>query len=328
MKDMVVIRQSIVVILVALSLAGCSGISQVKDTISKYNQGIHSVSSTEMNFFRSAQSAECTADFYGKANRWARGVDKNPNIDGICMPQSITDERIKVHQATMDKITLYADTMKALISSDNDRALNLNSKELVNRINSILRTCPIFNLSAGSDIEMVIVNISQMGLNQRKINEVKAAAQKMEPYLERVIKRLEKENIIVAQGINTHLAEIRKDVEQLLKKDKQKGIVRFLNFVQARRIVQSANPFGMTPVSRTKGAMDPQKDPLTVALNLNKALEAVITANKALTSADNGNIAASINDLVLRAHTMESIQKTSWNPFFEILQYSGMGASS
>jgi hypothetical protein len=325
---MVVFRQGIVIALLAFSLAGCAGISQVKDTITKYKQGIHSVSSTEMSFFRSAQTAECTADFYGKASRWARGIDKNADISGICTPQNITDKRIRARQAMMDKITLYADTIEALISSDTDESLCFNSKELVDRMNAILKTCSFFDLSAGNDIEMAVFNLSQMGLNQRKITEVKAAAQKMEPFLESVIKRLKNENIEVAQDINVHLSDIRKDVKRLLEEDKQKGMGKFLNLVQARRIVQSANPFGITPISRTKGAIDPHKDPLSVALNLNRALEAVLAANKALVRADKGDIVASVRDLISRAHTMESIQTTTWQPFIEILQHGGSESNS
>jgi hypothetical protein len=42
----------------------CGGLKQIQDTIARFDQGAHSVSTAEMNFFRAVQTADCTNQFY------------------------------------------------------------------------------------------------------------------------------------------------------------------------------------------------------------------------------------------------------------------------
>lgn len=310
----------IVVVLVGLSLAGCAGLSLVQDTIKKYRQGVHSISSAEMNFYRSAQTAECTSYFYKNASKWAEGTVKEFDISGVCIPQTITDERIIRQQELIDKIILYADKIDALASSENDKTLSNNAKEVTEKIESILKTYDIFDLSAGTEVEVAIVGISEMGMDRKKLTEIKKAAKKMEPYLETVIKKMKEDNLALAAGIETHLSDIRKSIEKVLAKDRKTGIRRLLNLVEARHLLQTASPFGRTPLVQTKGAENKKKVPKTVALKLNNALDAVLLANRAIVNADTGSIAASVKNLVFQTQALDSIQLDQWKPFVKILQ--------
>lgn len=315
-------RLGIMVALVAVSVTGCAGFSHIQGTITQYQKGVHSVSTTEMNYLKSTQMAECAADFYEKAGKWANGINRNFDITGSCAPKVMTDERIKNHQSQIDKITLYADTIKTLASSHNYKTLGYNTKALAEKINTILTAYPVLGVTAGQNIEDALVGFSEMRLEQRKLFEIKDAASKMQPYLEDIIKKLKDENIVSAQEIGVHLYDIRKVLEQMLKKDKRTGITRFSDLIEARRILQSANPLGKVPLSQTPGSADPKTDPLRVALQLNKALDAVLTANKAIITSDTsgGGILTSVEGLASRAKDVQSIQSEPWHPLIEILQ--------
>jgi len=262
---------------------------------------------------------ECTADFYKKANDWALGIEKKFDITGLCTPQIITDKRVKAHKALMDKISLYADKIELLASSSNGKILEQNTKDLADKMNSILTTYQILDLSAGSHIEIAIVGISKIGMDHKKITEIKKAAIKMDPYLKSVINKLKNENIVLAQAINDNLEDIRQDLELMLEEDKQKGLAKFLNLVEARRILQSANPFGTTPLVQTKDSADPRKNPVEVAQKLNKALDAILAANNAIIHADLGSIEISVKDLISQAQAVQSIHDGEWQPIMKIL---------
>ncbi|MGA2223597.1 MAG: hypothetical protein ABSH41_04045 [Syntrophobacteraceae bacterium] len=289
--------------LVGVSLAGCAGLTQIEDTITKYDQGAHSVSAAEMNFFKSVQTVDCTSQFYLQAIGWANGTEHNFYINGICTPTILTDDQIKTRQALMDAITLYADKMAALASRDDSKTLDTNSQKLASNINNMAKQHQFSALPVAADVEAAIIGISDMVLDQKKFAEIKKAARDMQPDLQTVVMTLQKENIIFAQGIASKIDRIEAALRPLVAAEKQRGMVSFLDLLEARRILQSANPFSTTSL-----AADPDKDPQNVALQLNKALDAVLNANKAIASAGTGGIIASVNDLIARAQAAQSIQ--------------------
>lgn len=295
--------------LIGMSLAGCAGLTQMQDTMTKFDQSTHSVSTSETNFFRAVQAVDCTSSFYWQAIEWARGNSKNFDIVGNCKPSILTDDQIKTRQALMDAITLYADKIEALATDDNDKTLNADSQTLAGNINSIAKQHKFSDLSTAAAVEAAVIGISDMVLDQKRFTEIKKSAMAMDSYLTTVVTALKQENIIFAQGIASKIDNIDLALKPIVAAILEKQTMeRFSAVVDARRILQAANPFGTTPLSQTNGAADADKDPQNLAIQLNKALDSVLIANKAIANASTGGIIASVNDLIARAQAVQSIQ--------------------
>ena len=297
--------------LVGVSLAGCAGLTQIEDTITKFDQGAHSLSTAEMNFFRAVQTADCTSEFYFQAFEWANGTKDNFDISGNCTPTILSDDQIKTRQALMDAITLYADKMEALASHDDNKTLDNNSQQLASSINNMAKNDPKLSSAfpVATGVEAAIIGISDMVLDQKKFTEIKGAAKDMEPDLETVVMTLQKENITFSLGIASKIDNIEGILRPIVAEThKQRGKMSFFDVVESRRILQSANPFGTTPLSQSTGAADPAKDPQNAALQLNKTLDALLNANKAIASAGTGGIIAAVNDLIARAQAAQAMQ--------------------
>lgn len=307
---MITFWRSVVCALVGVSLAGCAGLTQMEDTITKFDQGAHSLSAAEMNFFRAVQTVDCTSSFYLQAIGWVNGIEHNFDISGTCTPTILTDDQVKTRQALMDTITLYADRMETMASRDDDKTLDTNSQKLAGNINDMAKQHEFSSaFPVATDVEAAIISIAEMVLDQKKFTVIKTAAKETEPHLEKVIKALQEENKTFAQGIASKIDNIEGGLRSIVANThEQRSKMSFFDVVQARLILQSANPFGTTPLSQTTGAADPSKDPQNAALQLNKALDAILNANKAIASAGTGGIIAAVNDLVSRAQAAQAIQ--------------------
>lgn len=303
--------RSFVGILMGLSLAGCPGLSMMQQSILQFDQGAHSLSTSEMNYFIAVQSVDCTAGFYLQAINWANGPGSNFDISGVCTPTILTDAQIKTRQALMDALTLYADKMAALASPDSNKALDANSQKLAENLNALAKQQKFSDLSLASSVEAAIIAISEMALDQKKFKEIKTAAKEMNPHLTAVVSALEIENNVFAQGIGSKLDSIEMNLRPLVaSQTKSDPMSRLMDVVEARHIMQTANPFGTVPLTKTEGAADPSKDPNNVALRLNKALDSMLNANKAIANAGTGGIIAAANDLIARAQAAQRVQSS------------------
>src|SRR5580698_1882225 len=60
--------------MIGLGLAGCSTVAryaQVEDTISKFDQGVHTVNVSQMALLRQVRTADCTRNLYQQAFQFA-----------------------------------------------------------------------------------------------------------------------------------------------------------------------------------------------------------------------------------------------------------------
>jgi hypothetical protein len=117
-----------------MTIAGCAGLGAIQDSVTKFDQGVHSASTAQMSFFRAVQVADCTNQFYTHTYDWAMGKG-NFDLTGVCQPEVLTDDQIRIRQALMDALTLYADNMVTLASSDDNKTLDSNSQKLSGTLN-------------------------------------------------------------------------------------------------------------------------------------------------------------------------------------------------
>jgi hypothetical protein len=298
-------------IILITAITGCSGLSQIKDPISKFDQGVHSASTAQMNFFRAVQIADCTNQFYNQTADWAIEKRGTFNLSGVCKPAILTDDQIKIRQALIDAITLYADKMATLATSDDNKTLDSDSQKLSATLNSMATAHGFTSLKVAAGVEAAIIEIANMKLDQMRVAQIKESAAKMQPNLENIVASLKAENTNFAVLVASKIDGVKVTLKAVvLDASAQRGSMSFFDVVEARRIMQSVNPFGLTPLANTEGAADPNVDAQNVAMQLNKALDAVLNANKAIATAGEGGIIVAANDLIARAQTAQTIQAT------------------
>ena len=295
---------------ISLFLFGCNGLTQMQDTISKFDQGAHSVATGQMKFFRQVQIADCNDQFYSNAFEWSTKQTDKLDLSGNCSPTILDDKQIKDRQALMDSITLYVDKIQTLATSDTNKTLDSNSQNLATQLNGLAKTHGFTNISLAAGVEAAIVAITEMALDQRKFNDITSAAKEMSPSLIKIVDSLKFENNVysialagkvdhVQIQLKTAIAEARKasawesnkaaeDEEKTTKSQKGTSARSFLDVITAREIVRSINPLGTSPLTVTKDSTDQNMDPQNVAKQLNASLDSLVNANNALVNAGTG----------------------------------------
>lgn len=329
-----------VYIAAVLLLAGCSGLTQMQDTISKFDQGAHSVATGQMAFFRQVQIADCNNQFYSAAFNFSIKQTEKLDLTGTCEPTILDNNQIKIRQALMDSLTLYVDKIQTLATGDSNKTLDTNSQNLAGQLNGLAKSHGFgSSLSIAQGVEAAVIAITEMALDQRKFNDLKSAASAMNPYFLKVIDSLKAENNNFAIGMASKMEQIeiplhtavavardnavkacQDECDQSGKKNGSKsnsseciqncnysGARSFLDVITAREVVRSINPLGASPVSVAEGNADPKLDPRNVAKQLNASLDALANANDALANAGTGGVIAAVNDLIARAQHANNI---------------------
>lgn len=296
-------------ILSVLMLTACSGLTQLQDSISKFSQGTHAVSTTEGGFLRAVRTADCSNQFYQQAYSWATGKTQNFDIAGTCKPTVLTDDQLERRQVLMVAITLYADQMAALATSDNDKSLDANSQNLASKINALAKQGGVKDLSIASEVESAVIAISQMVLDWKVQSDIKMTAKNMDPQLSKIIDAIKSENTNFAAAIDGKMEAVEVTIRPIVATAPHNATTaRFFSVVQARSVLQSANPFGLPPLAATPAALDPSLVPDVAAAQLNSALDGVAKANQAIANSSTGGIVAAVNDLIARAHAAQAMQ--------------------
>lgn len=309
--------------------------TQMQDTISKFDLGAHSVATGQMAFFRQVQVADCNNQFYSNAYKFSIKQTDKLDLTGSCEPTILDTKQIKNRQALMDSLTLYVDKIQTFSTNDDNKTLDANSRSLATQLNELAKSHGLASsLSLAEGVEAAVIAISEMALDQRKFNDVRNAAKSMAPYVEKVVESLKTENNIFAIGMASkmdqvepqlHLAvlESRETVVSACKDkcehsaqiNKSKcsqncdysGARSLLDIIAAREVVRSINPLGASPIAVAVGNEDPKLDPRNVAKQLNASLDALVNANDALANAGTGGIVAAVNDLIARAQNANNV---------------------
>jgi hypothetical protein len=292
------IRSVAVATAIGVSLSACSGLTQMQDSLSKFDQGTHAVASAQESFFGNVQAFDCTTQFYAQTQSWAVGASTDFDLTGSCTPTLISNNQIAIRKNLLDAISLYADKLQALASSAEDKTLDGNAQSLASKLNNLASSHGLIaaDASIGSDVEAGIIAISEMALDQRRFNDAKSAAKEMAPNLSAIVKQLKSENISFVSAVQSKrgLLEIKlRSVISTIPANNPSE--RFASVISARHLYMSANPFGAE--SLTSASAQPTPD----ASALNNALDGLVKANDAIATAGQGAIANEVSDLVSRA---------------------------
>jgi len=297
-------------LLATVALSGCSGLTQMQDTVSKFDQATHAVASDQMTFLRQVQAADCANQFYTAAASFATKQTDALSLTDRCDPTLLTNEQIGVRQRLVDAITLYADKIQAIATNDTNKTLDKNAQNLAGKLNALVKSRGPSNAAPIAEgVETAIVAISEMALDQRRFTDVRSAARAMQPHVTRLIGALQDENTLFAQGMASKLQQLEIQLHLALARSRDdQGPRSFLDVIAARNLFRSADVLGAPPGTRSESAgHDADADPLNAAKQVNAALEAVVNANDALANAGTGGAVAAVNDLVVRARHAKDI---------------------
>jgi len=293
-----------------LSLAACTGLSpqrdigavagltQIQDTISKFDQGAHSISTSETAFLRSAQTADCNYQFYTAAFVFANDPDRIPKIsltlETPCTPNVITPHQLEERQKLMEAIVLYADQIQAVASSGSDKALSANSKSTAAELNSLAKSQNLMTGTGSSivtDLGQAVAGLTAIVLAPQQLSDIKTAAASEAENLSIVVNYLKQENTALASDMAGKTGALADILDTTLAKEKRAGDPNLLlDAVYARSILQNGDA-----------------DPVNTTKQLNVTLDSLVAANEAIANAGTGGIVADVNALIAQA---QAIQKT------------------
>jgi hypothetical protein len=299
---------------IALSIIGCSGVTQLQDTMSKFDQGAHSISSSEMTFLKSAQTADCNYQFYTSAFEFSNNSSAVPTnslmVDAPCSPDVLPNQDIVTRQHLMDAITLYADQLQAVASNDADKKLSTNAQSTAASLNSLAKQSKLLTGSATpivAAVEAAVIGLSDMVLSGVQLSDVRKAASSQSDNLATVVSFLKQENTQLANNMASKSGALENIFDTTISQQKKNGNRDLLlNALAARQFIQNSNPLGTsTMVTGSSGAV---ADPTSTVQQLNAALDSLVTANDAIATAGTGGIVAAVNDLIARAQAAQAME--------------------
>lgn len=294
---------------VTAMLSGCSSMTQLQGSVSKFDQDTHAAATDEVSFLRAVQTADCDNQFYSNSYNFAVGSTNSLDLSGVCTPTILTDNQIKIRQVLMDAITLYADKMQALSTNNDNKTLDTNSLKLANQIRSLATQHGLSGVPEASAVESSIIELTDMVLDKKRFSDIQHTAKAMAASLAKVVVDIKTENTILAIGISSKTQQLEPELQLVVKSARsQRGPASFFDVIEARRLMQSTDPFGAAPVAATAGAFDHETNPQSVAERLNAALDAVVNANQAIAIASTGGIIASVDDLTARVKAAQTLQ--------------------
>lgn len=275
-----------------LPLSACSGLSQIQDSVGKFDQSAHELAVAEIGFFGDLRAADCAYQNYYRISQalYSNGAVVLPPQ---CQPSILSDSQMEQRRRLMDAITLYVDKMQALASDDSDKKLTDNSEKLAGELNSYAKRGGFNSLSAAGAVEAAVTAVGEMVLDQRRFRDLKNAAAGMEPQLRQVVAALQAENTADLAGLASKAGGIEISLHTILATEQRKrGLAPLADVLAAQSIVRDSQALVY-------------KDE---ASRLNAALDALVEANHAIATAGTGGVMAAVNDLVARARAARTMQ--------------------
>jgi hypothetical protein len=305
-------RLAIPLALAAL-LSACSGLTQLQDSLSKFDQGAHVVASSQATFFNGVHSVECEAQFYAGAYAYSKDDSVPIDLRGKCAADKLflNSAQIAIRQKMLDALTLYADALQALGATGDDKSLDTNLQAAAGNINTLATNSGLSKAdgSIATDVEAAIVGLTNMILDQKKKTDIQAAAKSQQANLAKIVDTLKAENLSLASGVDDLIGAIRANLAATLATTRQReGSAVFFDVVRARGYLESVSPFGSKGLDDSTGTSDPVVDPSVAVSQLNAALDGLVSANNAIANAGVGGINAAVADLVSRAQAARTFQ--------------------
>jgi hypothetical protein len=300
---------------VAAFLGGCGGLGGIQDSVAKFGEAAHGTGSAEMGYLRAVQAADCVNQFHTKSFEFAQGRGPLPRLAGPCAPSILDDASLAQRARLMDAITLYADKLAALATNDDDKALDAGARDLAGKLNAVGQKFGLSDSIVETGVESAVAAIARMALDQRRFDNAREAAGTMDQPLSIVVAALKTENLLYAQAIGSKIDALEVQLVTLLNQNAERrgktragspDPMKYFDVLQARAILQSANPVGPLPFATAEAARDAAPD--NRAVQLNAALDSIVATNHAIATAGTGGVLASVNDLLARARAAQAMQ--------------------
>lgn len=309
--------------------SGCGGLTQIQDTVTKFDQGAHTVSTTQIAFLKSAQAADCNFAFFQNSLAYSNAPVPEPHIPlklvGTCESQLVTANSLKIRQRLLDAITLYADQIQAVASTGSDKALADNAQKTAGTLNDLASKAQLIGQTDGTGkpvvtaVEAAVIGITQMVLSSAQLKDIKASAKAQSANLKLVVDHLKEENTQLAIAMESRAGYVADTFTSVIGSVKKDGILKadgptalhwsnnnevYLMIVSARQMLLNTPPSGVGMLAAGSSA----QDPVTVASQLNATLDSLVNANDAIANAGTGGIIAAVSDLVARAQAAQTMQ--------------------
>lgn len=305
---------------------GCSGLTQVQDAVTKFDQGAHTVSTTQIAFLKSAQAADCNFQFYTDTFDYSVAPDPKPkmalDLVGACQSTLVNANNLQTRQALLDALTLYADQIQAVASTGSDKTLSTNAQTIAGNLNDLATKSKLLDAKGkpiAAGVEAAVVGITQMVLSATQLKDIRTSAKAQSDNLKLIVGQLKEENTQLAITMKSMAGSVANTFESIIGLVKQDGILMsdghttvvrrnnpqvYLLAVTARQMLVNTPPTG---VGLLAAGSSPQ-DPVTVASQLNATLDSLVSANDAIANAGTGGLIAAVSDLVARAQAAQSMQ--------------------
>lgn len=310
---MTLLRRLTPLILYGACLAGCTTLPPLQDTISKFDEGAHSVAAAQMDFIRAVRTVDCESQFFTRAYNYAKGTG-GIDLRNSCTPTVIKDQELQIRQTFLNAVTLYADQLQALAAAGDDKTLDDNSQSLATATNSFAKKQGFSKLGVASDVEAAIIGLTNMVMDHKKSDIIKVAAANQQDNLAKVVSYLKDENASFAGSIESNLGLMRADLATISADVRKKdGDAVFFYLLQTPGILRGADPFAQStsPAGTSDlASLAATSNPDSNAEVLNKSLDSLVQANQALAKSAAPGIVAAVNDLVTRAKAAQGIQRT------------------
>lgn len=292
-------KVAFIALICTCALSACSTFSRLaqrQETVSNFDQGVHTVGTSEMAFLHQVQAAECTRDFYEQAYKFATAQDSKLNLAPLCTPQELTNDELQLRQNLMNAITLYADTLQALTNGTNDSGLDSNSSTLAKNIQSLASQQKFTSVSTTetAGLNAAVVSVAEFIIDHHEYSKISAAASNLQQPLVTIVTALKSENLNDAAGLSSKLGTVKSDFRTAVLSSRDKrGPASFLDIAQAHSALSSI-----------------MISPPDVA-QLNSALDALVTANQALADPKSTGAKAEISALISRSQQAATLFNSS-----------------
>jgi hypothetical protein len=294
--------------LVAATLcAGCTPLTQLQDTAAKFDQGVHIATAAEASLFHQVQAAECTRNFYRQGFDFVTAIpdDKHKftpaqsvlDLDSTqCTPSELTDDELDLRQKLLDAITLYADSIQSLTNGTSDTNLSKNSQTLAANIQSLGKQQKFSanTADAAAILNTAVLTLVSAIVDHKIAADVRTAATNAQPFLTTIVAALKTENTADATGLASKTDALINEMRATLSASRERyGAASFMDVIEARAVLQAVI---VTP---------PKVD------QLNQTLDAILSANDALSRSAHGGAIPEISELASRAQQASAIFNAS-----------------
>jgi hypothetical protein len=296
----------------ALGLAGCTtiGITQLQDTVGKFDQAAHSTETAEMAFLGSVQNIDEQTQFYQAAFAYATNKETNFDVTGDFKSTLLTADQIATRKALMDALTLYADKMQAIACGDDDKQLDSNSQSLATNLIGLAsaRKIPTGSASVDRAVETAVDAIARLALDRLHATDLRKTATDMQPNLETIVKALQEENDILGHTVINNLGQIEIELRTIVAMSHQHApddaAGTFFAIMQSRKLLTDTNALMTYPGNSTV----PVKG--EIAKPINDTLSAILNGNEAIAKKGIGGLASAATDLYQRAQTAKEFYQS------------------